>query len=76
MMKATNLKPWEKDKHPLGYIFSDDEQTELSIRSVVRQCYRDTMTGKGSMEDVELERVLFDVIYPLFGRRQVKDEVY
>lgn len=70
-IEARQIKPWEHDRQPLDGIFSDAEQTELCIRELVRS-YRDKKTGKVLVEDIELERVLFDVMYPLFGARQEK----
>ncbi|KAH8649432.1 hypothetical protein BGZ60DRAFT_422302 [Tricladium varicosporioides] len=54
---------------PLDHIFSDDEKIELLTRDLLRD-YNAKDSGKGLIEDNELERVLFDIIYPLFGSRQ------
>ncbi len=64
--KDNRQKMW---KSPLDHIFSEDEKIELSVRKLVRG-YKDERTGKPIVEDIELEKVLFDVVYPLFGSRQ------
>ena len=59
----------EISKSPLDNIFSEDEKIELITRDLVRG-YKDEGTGKRLVENLELENVLFDVVYPLFGSRQ------
>ncbi|CZR60705.1 uncharacterized protein PAC_10601 [Phialocephala subalpina] len=62
---------WQKMwKSPLDPIFSEDEKIELLTRDLVRG-YNDEGTGKRLVENLELEKVLFDVVYPLFGSRSI-----
>ncbi|KAH6681370.1 hypothetical protein B0J14DRAFT_623366 [Halenospora varia] len=56
-------------KFPLDHIFSDDEKIELLTRDVLRD-YNTEEGIKGLIEDSELEKVLFDIVYPLFASRQ------
>src|SRR5271168_3576335 len=49
-------------------IFSEDEKIEILTRDLARG-YEDEGTRKRLVEDPELEKVLFDVVYPLFGFR-------
>jgi hypothetical protein len=49
-------------------IFSEDEKIEILTRDLARG-YEDEVTRKRLVEDPELEKVLFDVVYPLFGFR-------
>ena len=50
-------------------IFSEDEAIEMITRDLVRG-NESERTRKRLVEDPELEKVLFDVVYPLFGFRQ------
>jgi hypothetical protein len=50
-------------------IFSEDEKIEILTRDLTRG-YEDEGTGERLVEDPELEKILFDVVYPLFGFRQ------
>ena len=50
-------------------IFSEDEKIEILTRDLARG-YEAEGTRKRLVEDPELEKVLFDVVYPLFGFRQ------
>jgi hypothetical protein len=50
-------------------IFSEDEKIEILTRDITRG-YEDEGTRKRLVEDPELEKVLFDVVYPVFGFRQ------
>lgn len=54
---------------PLDYIFTEDEKIELITREIV-QGYKPEDLGEKLVESAELERALFDVVYPLFGSRQ------
>jgi len=49
-------------------IFSEDEKIEILTRDLARG-YEYEVTRKRLVEDPELEKVLFDVVYPLFGFR-------
>ena len=56
-------------------IFSEDEKIEILTRDLARG-YEAEGTRKRLVEDPELEKVLFDVVYPLFGfRHRAKVEV-
>ncbi len=54
---------------PLDHIFTEDEKVELITREIV-QGYKAEGIREKLLESVELERALFDVVYPLFGSRQ------
>lgn len=54
---------------PLDHIFTKDEKIELITREFV-QGYKAEGIGEKLVESTELERTLFDVVYPLFGSRQ------
>jgi hypothetical protein len=56
-------------KSPLDNIFSEDEKIELRTRELVLRCNYE-QTGKRLVENLELEKALFDVAYLLFGSRQ------
>ena len=49
-------------------IFSEDEKIEILTRDLARG-YEAEGTRKRLVENPELEKVLFDVVYPLFGFR-------
>jgi hypothetical protein len=55
-------------------IFSEDEKIEILTRDLARG-YEDEGTRKRLVEDPELETVLFDVVYPLFGFRHDRAKV-
>jgi len=55
-------------RSPLDHIFTKDEKIELITRELV-QGYKEE-TGERIVEDIELEEVLFDVVYLLFGSRK------
>jgi hypothetical protein len=54
---------------PLDPIFTEDEKIEILTREIV-QGYKAAGLGPKLIESADLERVLFDVVYPLFGSRQ------
>lgn len=57
-------------RFPLDGIFSEDEKFELRTRDIVLE-FRDEETGKLLDEHPELEKALFEVVYPSFGSRQI-----
>lgn len=56
-------------RSPLDHIFTEDEKIELITREFV-QGYDVDGIGERLVENTELKKVLFDVVYPLFGSRQ------
>lgn len=56
-------------RSPLDPIFTADETIELITREMV-QGYKAAGVGPKLLESDDLEKVLFDVVYPLFGSRQ------
>jgi hypothetical protein len=65
MAKTKLLKNW---KHPLDAIFTEDEKIELITRDILRE-FKHRDSG-AFLDDPELERVIFEVVYPSFGFRQ------
>jgi hypothetical protein len=57
-----------ESESPLDHIFTEEEKIELSTREFVQS--DEANIGEKLVESAELERVLFDVVYPLFGSRQ------
>ena len=61
----------DKSKSPFDKIFTEEERIELTTRLLVR-----AMNGEGAgklmIPNSELREVIFDVVYPLFGFRQVR----
>jgi hypothetical protein len=64
-----NLQALPRSRSLLDSICTEDEKIELITREIV-QGYRAEGIGERLVESAELERVLFDVVYPLFGSRQ------
>lgn len=60
----TNLIDFRKES-PLDFIFSVDEKIELATRALVRPEFDKVVENA-----VELEKVLFEMVYPAFGSRQ------
>ena len=60
------LKKW---KHPLGAIFTEEEKIEMMTRELLKG-FTDEETGNRLIDDPELEKVIFEVVYPSFGSRQ------
>lgn len=56
-------------RSPLDHIFTEDEKIELITREIVQR-YKTESIGEKLFESAELERVMFDVVYPLFGSRK------
>ena len=61
----------DTSKSPFDKIFTEEERIELTTRLLVRAMNGEG-AGKSMIPNLELEKVIFEVVYPLFGFRQVR----
>lgn len=63
----------ERPKSPFDIMFDEDEKIELWTRELLRPEFKDKMAGKLPDDELQtLEKIIFDIVYPLFGPREVK----
>jgi hypothetical protein len=70
---AISKKLYEKRTSPFDEIFTKEQKIELITRSLVRETLRNT-PDEDLQQNPELEKVIFEVVYPPFGFRQTMED--
>ncbi|KAF4637188.1 hypothetical protein G7Y89_g890 [Cudoniella acicularis] len=70
LRKTIEANPQDLPKSPINPIFTMDERIELATRALVKGYNGAVMGDEKLIEKPELEKVLFEVVYPSFGSRQ------